>query len=268
MRACQGAAPLQRAHVGGMEIAYRIDGPAAAPVVVLVHGLLTDQRVWDAVVARLATAHRVLRYDLRGHGGSSAPPGPYTMRELGEDTVALMDSLGLRQAHLIGSSLGGMLSQQVAAHHADRLLSLTLANTAAVQPASASWQARIDLVRRDGVAAIADGTLQRWFTPAFAARADAEVARMRAILCETSATGYVGCAEAIRDLDQLDLLAQIRIPTLVVAGSHDEATPPALSAQLREGIAEARLVTLEAAHQAALELPDVFCDAWLGFISA
>ena len=268
MTAGQGAAPVRRARVAGMEIAYRIDGPAAAPVVLLVHGLLTDHRVWDAVATRLSTAYRVLRYDLRGHGGSSAAPGRYTMRALGEDTVGLMDALGIGQVHLVGSSLGGMLSQQVAAHHADRLLSLTLANTAAVQPATAAWQARIDLVRREGVAAIADGTLQRWFTPAFAARASAEVARMRAILCQTSTAGYVGCAEAIRDLAQLDLLAQIRVPTLVIAGSHDEATPPALSVQLCEGIAGARLVSLEAAHQSALEQPDAFCDAWLAFAAA
>lgn len=263
-----GRRALQRAHVGGQDIAYRLEGPAAAPVVVLVHGLLTDHRVWDAVAARLSTAYRVLRYDLRGHGSSSAGPGPYTMRALGADTVGLLDALGLGRVHLVGSSLGGMLSQQVAAHHGHRLLSLTLANTAAVQPAASAWQARIDLVRREGVPAIADGTLQRWFTPAFAAHAGAEVARTRAILCETSAAGYMGCAAAVRDLAQLELLAQIRVPTLVVAGRHDEATPTELSVQLCAHIDGARLVALEAAHQSALEQPDAFCDAWLDFAAA
>ena len=267
MTSGQSALPLQRARVSGMEIAYRLDGPADAPVVLLVHGLLTDHRAWDAVAARLSIAYRVLRYDLRGHGSSSAVPGPYTMRALGEDTVGLMDALGMERVHLVGSSLGGMLSQQVAAHHGHRLLSLTLANTAAAQPAAPAWQARIDLVKREGVAAIADGTLQRWFTAAFAARAANEVALMRAILCETSTSGYVGCAEAVRDLAQLALLAQIRVPTLVVAGSHDEATPPALSMQLRDGIAAARLVVLEAAHQAAFEQPGAFCQAWLEFVA-
>ncbi|MBC7468538.1 MAG: 3-oxoadipate enol-lactonase [Ramlibacter sp.] len=268
MSAAAGAVPLQRVRVGGLEIAYRLDGPADAPVVLLVHGLLTDHRVWDAVTARLSTNYRVLRYDLRGHGSSSAGPGPCSMRALGEDAVGLMDALGIARVHLVGSSLGGMLAQQVAAHHGHKLLSLTLANTAAAQPAAAAWQARIDIVRREGVAAIADGTLQRWFTAAFAARAPDEVARMRAILCETSAAGYVGCAEAVRDLAQLDLLAQIRVPTLVVAGSHDEATPPALSVQLCAGIAGARLVSLEAAHQSALEQPEAFCAAWLDFTAA
>jgi 3-oxoadipate enol-lactonase len=267
MSALADGAPLQSARVGAVDVAYRLEGRAGAPVVVLVHGLLTDHRVWNAVAARLAPSLRVLRHDLRGHGRSSAPPPPCSMQALGEDTVGLLDALGLERVHLVGSSLGGMLAQQVAARHGHRLLSLTLANTAAVQPAAAAWQARIDLVRREGVAAIADGTLQRWFTPEFTARAGAEVARMRAILCETSTAGYVGCAEAVRDLAQLDLLAQIHVPTLVVAGSRDEATPPVLSVQLAEGIAGARLVSLEAAHQCALEQPEAFCDAWLDFVA-
>ena len=265
MSAGASAVPLLHALVGGMEIAYRLDGPADAPVVLLVHGLLTDHRVWDAVAARLSTRYRVLRYDLRGHGGSGIAPGPCTMESLGQDTVSLMDALGIGRVHLVGTSLGGMLAQQIAARHGERLISLTLANTAAAQPAATAWQARIDLVRREGVAAVADSTLQRWFTAAFAARASAEVARMRAIMCETSTAGYVGCAEAIRDLAQLDLLSQIRVLTLVVAGSHDEATPPAQSLQLCEGIAGARLVSLEAAHQCAFEQPDAFCEAWLDF---
>lgn len=265
MNANPDGSTLQRARVGDVQVAYRLEGRAGAPVVVLVHGLLTDHRVWDAVAARLAPSFRVLRHDLRGHGRSSTPAPPYTMQALGEDTVGLLDALGLDRVHLVGSSLGGMLSQQVAARHGHRLASLTLANTAAVQPAAAAWQARIDLVRREGVAAIADATLQRWFTPAFAGRSGAEVARMRGILCETSAAGYLGCAGAVRDLAQLELLAQIHVPTLVVAGSRDEATPPALSVQLAEGIASAQLVSLEAAHQSALEQPEAFCDAWLRF---
>ena len=262
------AAPLQRARVASLDVAYRLDGPADAPVVLLVHGLLTDHRVWDAVTARLSTSYRILRYDLRGHGGSSAAPGPYTMQALGEDTVGLLDALGIDRVHLVGSSLGGMLTQQVAARQGNRLLSLTLANTAAEQPAAAAWQARIDLVQREGVAAIADGTMQRWFTAAFAARDAGAVARLRAILCDTSVAGYVGCAQAVRDLAQLDLLATIRVPTLVVAGRHDEATPPAQSVQLCKGIAGAQLVALEAAHQSAFEQPDAFCDAWRKFVAA
>lgn len=259
--------PLLRAQVRGIDMAWRREGPARAPVVVLAHGILTDHRAWDAVAARLATSFSVLRYDLRGHGGSGSGPPPYTMEQLGDDAAALLDALKLDRVHFIGSSLGGMLAQQLAARHGERLLSLTLANTAAVQLAPAAWEARIETVRGAGVKALSEGTMQRWFSPRFLERAPAEVERMRSILCQTSADGYIGCAHAVRDLSQLDLLAKIELPTLVIAGSQDEATPPAQSAQLCSAIAGARLVTLDAAHQSALEQPAAFCEAWRSFVA-
>jgi 3-oxoadipate enol-lactonase len=261
------AAAMRRLAVPGAELAYRFDGAGeGAPVVLLAHGILTDHRIWDGVTERLGRSMRVLRYDLRGHGQSSCG-GPYTMERLADDVPALLDALGLQQVHLVGASLGGMLAQQVAARHGERLVSLTLANTAAVQPAAAAWQERIDSVRRAGnVNALAEPTLQRWFTPRFREAAPGQVERVRDILCATPAEGYIGCAGAVRDLAQLDLLRQIRVPTLVVAGAHDEATPPTQSAQLCAGIADARLATLNAAHQAAFEQPDAFCTAWIDFV--
>ncbi|HSW16795.1 MAG TPA: 3-oxoadipate enol-lactonase [Ramlibacter sp.] len=250
----------------GVEIAYRIDGPPDAPVVLLAHGLLADHSVWDAVATRLAARFRVLRPDLRGHGASPAPPPPYTLAQLGEDLLALLDELHIAQAHLVGSSMGGMLAQPVAARHGKRLLSLTLATTAAEQLGAAAWQERIDLVRHQGVKALADATLERWLTPAFRERAPEQAACLRASMLRTSDDGYVGCASAVRDLDHLPLLAQIHVPTLVIAGAQDLATPPAQSLQLQQGIAGARLVTLDAGHQAAFEQPEAFCEAWLAFI--
>jgi 3-oxoadipate enol-lactonase len=231
----------------------------------LAHGVLTDHRVWDAVTARLARSFAVLRYDLPGHGQSTRGAPPHTIEQLGDDAVLLLDALQLRQVHFIGSSLGGMLAQQVAARHGHRLLSLTVANSAAVQLAPAAWEERIAIVRRAGVGALAEGTIERWFTPRFRDSAPAEVDRMRAILCETSAEGYIGCARAVRDLAQLDVLPGIRVATLVVAGAHDEATPPAQSAQLCAAIPGARLVSLDAGHQSALEQPEAFCHAWMRF---
>ena len=259
--------PLMRARVRGIDMAWRREGRAQAPVVVLAHGILTDHRAWDAVAARLASTFSVLRYDLRGHGSSGSSPPPYTMEQLGDDAAELLDALKLDRVHFIGSSLGGMLAQQLAARHGDRLLSLTLANTAAVQLAPAAWDARIETVRSAGVKALAEGTLQRWFTPRFLEKAPAEVERIRSILCQTSVDGYIGCAQAVRDLSQLELLAKIDLPTLVIAGSQDEATPPAQSEQLCSAIAGARLVTLDAAHQSALEQPAAFCEAWRAFVA-
>lgn len=258
---------LRQVRVDGVDLAYRFEGVAGAPVVMLAHGLLTDHSMWDALAGWLAHRFSVLRYDLRGHGRSGVAPGPCTMVQLAGDAVALLDALGLSRAHFIGSSLGGMIGQQLGAHHAHRLLSLTLANTGAVQPAAQAWEDRIALARSRGVAALADGTLQRWFTPAFAQVAPSELQRMRDILCRTPVEGFAGCAQAVRDLAQLDLLSAIRLPVLVIAGAHDQATPPEQSVQLRDGIAGAFLVTLAAAHQGAVEQPQAFFDAWCSFVS-
>jgi 3-oxoadipate enol-lactonase len=255
--------------VGELDVACRIEGPADAPVVLLVHGVLTDHRAWDGLAARLAPSYRVLRYDLRGHGRSSAPPAPYTMEQLADDAMALLDALGIARAHFIGTSLGGMIGQQVGARHGQRLLSLTLANTSAVQPAPQAWEDRAALARGAGsVAPLADGTLQRWFTPGFAASAPGEVDRMRSILRETSVDGFAGCAHALGRLAQLPLLPRIEVPTLVVVGTEDQATPPAQGQQICDAIPGARLVALPAAHQAAVERPQAFADAWLAFAAA
>lgn len=249
----------------GVDICCRVDGPPEAPAVLLVHGILTDHRIWDALAAQLVPQFQVVRYDLRGHGGSSAPAGPCTMVQLADDVPALLDALGLARVHFIGSSLGGMIGQQVGARHGDRLLTLTLANTAAVQGAPAAWEERVAIARSQGVAALADPTLQRWFTPGFRATHAAEIERVKGLLLGTSVEGFAGCALAVRDLAQLDLLPRIAVPTLVVVGSEDGATPPALGRQIAGAIPGARLVTIEAAHQAAAEQPQVFCQAWRQF---
>lgn len=257
---------LKLARIGDMDIAYRLEGPADAPVVLLVHGVLTDHRAWNDVAERLTPKYRVLRHDLRGHGRSSAPPPPYTMEQLADDAVALLDELGIEQVHFIGSSLGGMIGQQLGARHGHRLLSLTLANTCAEQMAPRAWEERAALARQaDTVAPLADATLQRWFTPAFIDQAPAELARMRSILCQTTVAGFAGCAHALSRLSQQALLQHIQVPTLVVVGNEDRATTPEQGQQLCDAIRCARLVSLPAAHQSAVEQPQAFAAAWLSF---
>lgn len=258
---------LQRVRAGDLEVAYRFDGPYNVQIVLMTHSVLTDHRMWDALAERLVGRFAVLRYDLRGHGATAPTAAPYTMAQLADDAVALLDALSIEQVHFIGSSLGGMIGQQLGARHGRRLTSLTLANTTAVQRAPAIWQERIATARRDGVAALAEGTLQRWFTPTFFESSPSEIARIRQLLLGTSMEGFVGCAEAIARLTQLNLLHAIRVPTLVLAGAEDHATPLEQSAQLHAGIYGARLVTLtNAAHQSAVEQPAAFYDAWLEFL--
>lgn len=251
----------------GQEVAYRREGRQGAPVVLLLHGLLSDLRMWDAVVERLMGDYEILRPDLRGHGRSSAPPPPYTMEELADDVPALLDTLGIARVHFIGTSLGGMIGQQVAARHPRRLLSVTLANTGAAQGAAAAWDGRIALAREKGIAALAEPTMQRWFSPAYRGSAPDVVDRMQAMLLGVSRDGYVGCATAVRNLAQLDLLPRITVPTLVVAGINDEALAHAAGVKIAGLVPGARLVSLPTGHQAAVEQPDAFVHAWRTFVA-
>ncbi len=243
-----------------------IDGPADAPVLLLAHGIMTTHRMWDGVVAALAGRWRVLRYDLRGHGATPAMPPPYTMVQLAEDAVRLLDSLAIERAHFIGSSLGGMVGQQLGACFGQRLHTLTLANTTAVQGAPQAWADRMETAATKGVAPLVEPTLQRWFTDGFLAAGGEAVERMRALALTTSVDGFTGCAAAIRDLAQADLLARIRVPTLVIAGEHDSATSPVEAQFIRQWIPGAQLVMLPAAHQSAVECPQAFAAAWERFV--
>jgi 3-oxoadipate enol-lactonase len=258
---------VRKLRVGGQDVAVRVEGPEDGPPVLLAHGILANHRIWDGVAQRLAPRFRVIRYDLRGHGGSSAPPAPYTLEQLADDVPPLLDALGIRKAHLVGTSLGGMLGQQVGIRHGDRLLSLTIANSSAVQGAPQAWTDRIAVARQSGIAPLGEPTLQRWFTPGFLQAQPQEVARIRSILEGTSVEGFAGCAAAVRDLSQLEQLKTIRVPTLVIVGSEDKGTPPEQGKQMAEAIPGAQLAVLPAAHQAAVEVPQAFADAWLAFVA-
>jgi len=257
-----GSTGLQRTQVGDIAVAWEMSGPAQAPVVMLAHGVLASHRLWDGVAARLAQDWRVLRYDLRGHGATQATPGDYPMAQLAADAVGLLDALGLQRVHLVGLSLGGMLAQQVGALHGERLLSLTLANTASVQGAPAAWQQRIDTARRQGLEPLIMPTLERWFTPAAFTEQPQVVAEVGAIARQTSVDGFAGCAAAVRDLAHGELLARIEVPTLVIAGAQDQATPVAASEAMVAAIRGARLAVLPAAHQSATECPEAFAACW------
>ena len=256
---------MNTGRVGDIDVAYEIEGPAGAPVVMLAHGLLTTHRMWRGVAQALLPRWRVLGYDLRGHGSTRASEPPYTMQRLAQDAIALLDALDLERVHFVGSSLGGMIGQLLGARHGQRLLSLTLANTAAVQGAPQAWELRIATARDQGVPPLIEPTLQRWFTPGFFAGNPEPVQRMRTLAAQTDVRGFCGCAAAVRDLAQADLLASIRVPTLVIVGEHDQATPPAAGEFIRQRVPGARLASLPAGHQSAVECPQDFAAAWEAF---
>lgn len=257
-----------RLRLGDLEVGCRVDGPQEAPPILLVGGLLTTHRIWDGLVERLGASWRLVRYDLRGHGDTTAIGGACSMTQLANDALAVLDALGIERAHFIGTSLGGMIGQHLGARHSHRLLSLTLANTAAVQAMPQAWQQRIEAACAGGLQPLVEATLQRWFAPECMAGQPGLVALVRQEALKTSVDGFVGCASAVRDLAQADLLPVIPVPTLVIAGSRDAAIAPADTRALHAAIARAWWAEIPAGHQAAAECPDEFAAAWLAFQQA
>jgi 3-oxoadipate enol-lactonase len=254
--------------VPGARLQFRLDGAADAPVAVLSNSLGTTLAMWDGQMAALTRRFRVLRYDVRGHGGSSLSSVPLDIEHLGRDVVALLDALGLERVHFCGLSLGGMVGLWLGAHAPHRLHKLVLSNTAAAMAPRSAWDERIDAVTKGGTAVVAPGVIGRWFTPGFRDREPAAVERVRQMLLTTSPAGYIAACAAVRDMDQRSSVARVRVPTLVIAGRDDVATPPAASRWLALQIPGARLVELPAAHLSNVEAEGLFNERVFEFLSA
>jgi 3-oxoadipate enol-lactonase / 4-carboxymuconolactone decarboxylase len=249
------------ANVGGASIHYRLDGPAAAPVLVLANSLGTTLSLWEPQIPRLSGMLRVLRFDQRGHGGSSAPAGPYSIDDLGGDLVALLDALGIDRAALCGISLGGMTAMWVAAHHPERVSTLVAACTAAELGPAAAWRERANTVRASGMAILEELLFERWF-PASARAARPELRTMVAtMLAGCDADGYASCCEAIATMDLRPALGSVQCPALVIAGAEDPVTTPAIGLDLAGDLGAGLVVIAGAGHLANVVAPDAFTDA-------
>ncbi len=244
---------------------YKVDGPGEAPSILWANALGTDLRIWDEVVARLP-GWRHLRFDKRGHGLSGTPAGDWDVTDLADDAVALMDHLGVATAVVGGCSVGGMIAQGVAIRHPGRARALILSNTAARIGSPELWQPRIEAVQNGGIAAIADAVLDRWFAPAF--RNSPEAAPWATMLLRCDPLGYVGTCGALSRADFRADVGRIAVPTLMIAGTADQATPPALVAETAAMIPGARLVTLDGSgHIPAIDAPDAFAACVEGFLA-
>jgi len=243
---------------GDLRVHYTLAGPEGAPVVVLSHSLGADLSMWDPQVPALEGAFRVLRYDGRGHGQTMVTPGPCTIADLGEDILRLLDALDLKSVHFCGLSIGGLIGMWLGANAPQRIAKLVLSNTAPRIGTAETWNARIEKVRSEGMAAIAPAVVERWFTPEFRERSPEVVASALRTLAATSPEGYVASCAAVRDADERGEIGRVRAPTLVVAGSRDPATTPADGRLLAERIAGARYVELPASHLSNLEAPERF----------
>ena len=246
---------------GGATLRFRFDGPDAGPCVVLLPSLGATLEMWEPQVPRLEGFCRVLRLDHRGHGGSSAPAGPYTIGDLGRDVVDALDALGVARAAFCGISLGGMVAMWVAAHHPARTTSLVLACTAPQLGPADVWHERAARARETGTGALLDGIYDRWF-PAHVRAARPELrAEVAAMLAATSDEGYASCCEAIATMDLGPDLPRIEAPALVIAGAHDPVTPPAVELALAEALRAGLVVLPGAGHLASLAAAEEFTEA-------
>lgn len=265
---------MNHVQVNGIDIALlrRPHQNPARPWLVFAHSLACDHTMWEPQLEAFADAYSLLAYDMRGHGGSSAPAGDYPLTLLADDLLALLDAQGILQCHFVGLSLGGMVGQQAALKQPDRFLSLTLADTTSRQGPGAReiWDQRIASVRGpQGMQAIVTPTLERWFTPAFRASAPVQVARIGTIVGNTPVNGYVGCAHAVVSIDLTDQLHRITCPVLVIVGRDDVATTPAMAEAIAKAIPDAQLVVIDAAaHLSNLEQAKQFDAALRAFLRA
>jgi len=252
-----------------MKINHHVDGERG-PWVTLVTGIANDTTMWNAQMPALTPHFRVLRYDLRGQGGSEGTPAPYSISLLVDDLVRLWGEVGVEKTHLVGLGLGGGIVQAAAVSHGDRLISLmpVCCRAKMVPEFAAMWHGLIDKVKQDGVESIVEQTAQRWFSEDFKAKNPKVLDEVRAMIRRTSLDGYLGCVGAFLGMDVENDLGKIRLPTLYLSGAEDKiGGPPALMAGLAAKVPGARHASVPAAaHIANIQNPAGFNAAVVQFL--
>lgn len=256
---------MQMADLGDVQLHYRIDGdPGGAPLV-FANSLGTDMRLWDQVLPLLPKGLRIIRFDKRGHGLSSLAPAPYTMGALVRDTERLLDLLEVKDCVFVGLSIGGMIAQGLAVKRLDLVRAMVLSNTGAKIGTPELWDQRIAMVRQGGIEALADATMERWFSRGF--RATPELHLWRNMLVRTPDEGYIGCSAAISGTDFYTPTSGLRLPTLGIAGSEDGGTPPDLVRETVNLVPGSRFHLIRrAGHLPCVEQPQDYAEVLTGFL--
>jgi 3-oxoadipate enol-lactonase len=252
----------------GIEINYAVEGEG--PWLTLSHSLACDLSMWDEQLPQLTPRFKVLRFDTRGHGASSAPPGSYTLEQMADDLHALFAALGIRRTHFVGLSMGGMIGETYALKHPGVFQSIVLADTTARRPpeAAAMWGERIRIAETQGMEALVESTLARWFTEPFRKARPEVMARFGTSIRSTPVAGFCGACAAIAKVDLLDRLKAIVCPALVMVGDQDHGTPPEMARQIHQNLRGSELVIIpSAAHISNVEQPESFNRALLGFLA-
>ncbi len=259
-----------RARIRDVEINYQIEGPQRAPVVTFGHSLAANLDLWESQVSALSGSYRILRYDTRGHGNSSATPGAYTIEMLNEDLIGLLDYLNIRLTHFVGISMGGMIGQVFALNHPDRLAKLVLCDTTCSVPAEMGpvWEERIRIAETKGMEAIANETLERWLSEEFRRKRPEAAGRIREMIIRTPVPGYVGCSRAISVFDVASGLSKISAPTLIMVGEKDLSAPVTAAETLNQHIHSSELFVIPGAlHLSNVEGATLFNERLLRFLA-
>ena len=254
--------------IGGETFEVRVEGDATRPSLLLSNSLGTDLSLWDGQMAALLEHFRVIRYDTCGHGGSAQGAGPISIARLGRDVLAILDALEIRTTHVVGLSMGGAIAQWLLAHAPDRIDRAVLANTAALFGPPEAWNTRIATVLTDGMDAVADRTIERWFGATFRAANPERVAAVHDGLRTISPTSYAACCAALRDMDLRESSRGIDRPVLVVTGHEDPVIAESDTAILLSAIEGARHVELDARHLSNIEAEAAFNNAVIAFLTA
>mgnify|MGYP006183756707 CR=1 FL=1 len=251
---------MPRILANGVNINYLIEGAPSDQTVMFSNSLASNLSMWDLQAEFLIeNGFRLIRYDTRGHGASEVPEGPYSIEMLADDVADLIEKLGLGPLHFCGLSMGGMVAQMMGARHPNKILSLTIADSAAFMPAKDTWQERILTVKESGMAAVVDGTAERWITEAGRKRLPSHVCKIREMILKTDPLGFVACSEAIRDMDLRSSNPLIKKPTLVICGEEDTGTTPLQAKEIADAIPGAKLQLIsDAAHLTNIEQAKLF----------
>jgi 3-oxoadipate enol-lactonase len=252
------------ADLGNVKLHYSDEG--SGQPVVFINSLMTDYRMWDKLVARLPAGYRVIRYDKRAHGLSSAPPAPYKMDELVDDLARLLDALEVRDAVIVGLSIGGLIAQGLAVARPDLVRAVCLSNTAAKITTPEVWEARFKAVREGGLEAIVDATIERWFPLEF--RANPEVSAWRTMFLRQLPDAFLGCGKAISETDFTASTAQLRIPVLGIGATQDGSTPAEMLRETVSSVSGGKFHLIEGAgHIPCIDAPDEYARVLSEFLT-
>ncbi len=262
---------MQFANLNNINIHFTDTGNVEGQPVIFSNSLGTDFRIWGEMIYAMknqgAADFRFIRYDKRGHGLSDAPNAPYEMVDHARDLVALMDYLNVHNAIIIGLSVGGMITQFTAAQIPDRIRAIVLSNTGHLIGTRQLWDSRMELIRLNGIASISDDIMNRWFSEEFRINNPAKLAAYRNMVERTPKDGYLGACAAIRDCDLTNAVKSINLPTLLVGGSNDGATPPDLMASTHKLIRNSRLEIIEGpGHLPCVEVPEKTAGIIMDFL--